>query len=61
MFIDGPRDRRQQVFPIHRLPPQPLPSILTRSMGDGGAEDKPKHGRWSKRNLMWEGKFEYFD
>jgi len=60
-LIDGPRDRRQQVFPIHRLPPQPLPSLLTRSRGYGGAEDKPKHARWSKRNLMWEGKFEYFD
>ena len=33
-LIDGPRDIRQQVFPVHRLSPQPLPSILTLSMGD---------------------------
>ena len=45
-LIDGPRDIRQQVFPVHQLPPQPLPPIVTLSMDKGGAEDKPKRGRW---------------
>jgi acyl-CoA reductase-like NAD-dependent aldehyde dehydrogenase len=31
------------------------------SMGQSGEEDKPKHRRWSERNLSWEGEFEYFD
>jgi hypothetical protein len=30
-------------------------------MGERGAEDKPKRGRWEKRNLLWEGEFKYFD
>jgi hypothetical protein len=30
-------------------------------MGESGAEDKPKRRRWERRDLQWEGKFEYFD
>ena len=41
-LIDGPGDIRQQVFPVHRLPPQPLPFQLTLSMDESGVEDKPK-------------------
>jgi hypothetical protein len=41
-LIEGPSDIRQQVFPVHRLPPQPGRSIVTLSMGESGAEDKPK-------------------
>ena len=48
-------------FPVHQLPPQPVPSIGTLSMDKSGAEDKPKRGRWEKRNFLWEGRFEYFD
>jgi hypothetical protein len=36
----------------HRLPPQPLPSIVTLSMSERGAEDKPKRGQWSGTNLQ---------
>ena len=43
-LIDGSRDIGQQVFPVHCLPPQPLPSLLTLSMGERRAEDKPKRG-----------------
>jgi len=25
-----------------------------------GAEDKPKSRQWEKRNLLWEGEFEFF-
>src|SRR5215468_659466 len=60
-LIDGPRDIRQQVFPVHQLPPQPVPSIGTLSMDKGGAEDKPKRGRWERRNFQWKSRFEYFD
>jgi hypothetical protein len=42
-LIDSPGDIRQQVFPVHRLPPQPLLFLLTLRMGERGAEDKPKH------------------
>src|SRR5205807_6772882 len=45
-LIDGPCDRRQQVFAVHRLLPQALPSLWTLSMGKSGAEDKPTRGRW---------------
>src|SRR5713101_5307314 len=45
-LIDASRDVRQQVFPVHRLPPQPWPSIWTLSMGESGAEDKLKRRRW---------------
>src|SRR5713101_6669571 len=41
--------------------PQPVPSLLTPSMGERRAEDKPKRSRWSRRNLRWESEFEYFD
>ena len=30
-------------------------------MGESGAEDKPKRGRWSRRNLQRESEFKYFD
>jgi sulfane dehydrogenase subunit SoxC len=30
-------------------------------MGESGAEDKPKRGRWQRRNLLWADEFEYFD
>ena len=45
-LIDCPRDICQQVFPVHRLSPQPLSSLLTLSISERGAEDKPKYGRW---------------
>ncbi len=45
-LIDRSSDRRQQMLPVHRLPPQLLPSLLTLSMGKREAEDKPKHRRW---------------
>jgi hypothetical protein len=45
-LIDSSSDRRQQMFPVHRLPPQLLPSLLTLSMGTREAEDKPKHRLW---------------
>ena len=38
-----------------------MPSIVTLSMGESGAEDKPKRGRWQRRNLLWADEFEYFD
>ena len=44
-LIDGSRDIRQKLFPIHCLSPQPWPSLLMLSMGDDRAEDKPKCGR----------------
>jgi hypothetical protein len=56
-LIDGPSDVRQQVFPVHRLPSQPLPSLLTLSMRESGAEDKPKRQQWERRHLQWEGEF----
>ena len=51
----------KQVLPVHRLSPQALPSLLTLSMEETGAADKPKYSRWERRNLLWEGEFEYFD
>src|SRR5262245_41108251 len=45
-LIDGPRDIRQQVFPVHHLLPQALSSLWTLSMGESRAEDKPTRGRW---------------
>ena len=45
-LIDAPSHVRQQVFPVHRLPPQPLPFLLMLSMGESGAEDKPERERW---------------
>src|SRR5262244_532985 len=60
-LVDSPRDRRQQVLPVHRLSPQALPSLLTLSMQETEAADKPKGGQWERRNLLWKGQFEYFD
>ena len=44
-LIDAPSDIRQQVFPVHCPPPQPVPSLVMLSMGESRAEDKPKRGR----------------
>ena len=35
--------------------------IVMLSMGESGAEDKPKRGPWERRNLKWKSEFEYFD
>jgi hypothetical protein len=39
-LIDGPRDVRQQVFPVHHRSPQPILSMLILSIGASGAEDE---------------------
>jgi len=41
-LINGPSDICQKLFPIHRRPPQALPSIVMLSMGERAAEDKLK-------------------
>jgi hypothetical protein len=40
------------VFTVHRLTPLLWLLILTSSMGENGAEDKPKHKRWWRPNLQ---------
>src|SRR6266404_4707164 len=44
-LIDRPCDVCQPDLPVHRLPPQPLSSLLTLSMGERRAEDKSKRRR----------------
>jgi hypothetical protein len=51
-LIDSPCDVCKQVFTVHRLTPLLWLLILTSSMGENGAEDKPKHKRWWRPNLQ---------
>jgi hypothetical protein len=48
--IDSPCDVCEQAFPVHRLTPLLWLSILILSMGESGAEGKPKHRRWRRPN-----------
>jgi hypothetical protein len=59
--IDRSRDIRQQVLPIHRRSPQPLPSLLTLSMKNDGVENKSNADPGKGCNFQQKDEFEYLD